>query len=137
MKVLNISYWLDIINFALVILIWLVQLIIYPSFAHIVEDEFISWHRKYVRTISTIVTPLMAAQMVLIIVLLNYRLTWAHICMLLSVLVIWVSSFSLSVPCHKKLSINGKDQTVIGRLVGTNWIRTLLWSAVFLLGILF
>ena len=134
---MNIPLWLDIINFGLVILIWLVQLIIYPSFAHIEKDEFLPWHRRYVRTISMIVSPLMLAQMVLIVIRLSYQLTRVNIFMLFCVIVIWISSFSLSVPCHTKLSRDGKDHVVIDRLVRTNWIRTILWTLVFLSGILF
>ena len=33
----------------------------------------------------------------------------------------------LSVPCHNALS-RGKDETVIRRLVITNWPRTFLWT---------
>jgi hypothetical protein len=45
----------------------------------------------------------------------------------LVVLFIWISTFTLSVPCHKKLSL-GKDSKTIDQLVKTNWIRTILWS---------
>lgn len=43
------------------------------------------------------------------------------------VLVIWLSTFLLSVPAHAKLS-SSKNAEVIDRLISTNWIRTVLWS---------
>lgn len=125
----------DIINFGLVVLIWLVQLIIYPAFASIAENEFASWHRKYVKTISFIVSPLMLAQMALVLRLAFTQPNLPNFLMLSGILIIWISSFSLSVPYHNKLLQSGKDQTVIRRLVLTNWIRTVLWTAVFLTGI--
>ena len=128
--------WFTIINFGLVVLIWLVQLIIYPSLAHISEADFISWHRRYVRTISIIVTPLMIAQMLLAAEMLNRDRNLPHMLIVLCIAIIWIASFALSVPCHKALQQHGKNQTVIHRLVGTNWIRTMLWSAIFLLGLL-
>ncbi len=43
------------------------------------------------------------------------------------VLLIWISTFLLSVPNHAKLA-KGKDDTHINRLINTNWIRTVLWT---------
>ena len=132
---MNITLLPDIINFGLVVLIWLVQLIIYPAFASIGENEFADWHRRYVKIISFIVSPLMLAQMALVLRLVFTQPDLPNFLMLSGILIIWISSFSLSVPCHKKLLQSGKDQSVISRLVLTNWIRTLVWTAVFLTGI--
>lgn len=132
---MNITLLPDIINFGLVVLIWLVQLIIYPAFASIGENEFADWHRKYVKTISFIASPLMLAQMALVLRLVFTQPGLPNFLMLSAIIIIWISSFSLSVPYHKKLLQSGKDQTVISRLVRTNWIRTILWTAVFLTGI--
>ncbi len=43
------------------------------------------------------------------------------------VVLIWLSTFTLQVPIHKKLQ-SGKDKTLIRRLLKTNWIRTVAWS---------
>ncbi len=132
---MNITLWLDIINFGLVVLIWLVQLIIYPSFAYIGEAEFGDWHRKYVNRISSVVIPLMLGQMLLVIRLVFLASGLSYLLMLSGIIIIWISSFSLSVPCHRKLQKNGKDQGVIKLLVQTNWVRTIVWTAVFVTGI--
>jgi len=132
---LEIVHWLNIINFGLVVLIWLVQLIIYPSFAHIDEAGFVNWHRKYVKRISSVAIPLMLAQILLVFRLVFLKSNLLDFLMLSGITIIWIASFSLSVPCHKKLQKRGKDQAVIKRLVQTNWIRTILWTAIFLTGI--
>jgi hypothetical protein len=41
---------------------------------------------------------------------------------------VWASTFLLQVPCHDRLS-RGWDEGVHARLVQTNWIRTVLWTA--------
>lgn len=46
----------------------------------------------------------------------------------IAVLLIWGSTFFLSVPCHSKLNL-GYQKEVIEKLVSTNWVRTLLWTA--------
>lgn len=134
---MNISRWLDLVNFGLVVLIWLVQVIIYPSFAHISRAEFVTWHKKYIKIISSVVSPLMLIQLAMILRLVLTRPNLPHYFMLSAVIIIWISSFTLSVPCHRKLQRTGWNLKMIGRLVRTNWIRTILWTVVFLTGIVF
>lgn len=129
--------WLNIVNFGLVVLIWLVQLIIYPSFEHVRDEDFSVWHRRYVRNITAIVAPLMITQLLLIILNLRNHPGPADMFILGCVIMVWLSSFTLSVPCHKQLQDGGKNEKIIRRLVRTNWIRTILWSGVFLTGVFF
>ena len=46
---------------------------------------------------------------------------------LVLVLIIWLSTSLLQVPCHRRLS-HGFSHAVHHRLVLTNWIRTIAWS---------
>ena len=129
------AQWLDIVSFGLVVLIWLVQLIIYPSLAHIDAAEFAGWHRRYMMRITVIVGPLMLAQAVLAVNAFLPAPDAAGLPVLAGIALVWLSSLLFSVPCHRKLRAGGKDPAVIRRLVRTNWIRTVLWTAVFLLGL--
>ncbi|MFT6745260.1 MAG: hypothetical protein ACJAR8_001821, partial [Bacteroidia bacterium] len=52
-----------IVDFGLVVLIWMVQLIVYPSFLFYKDTELITWHTKYTPRITKIVAPLMFAQL--------------------------------------------------------------------------
>jgi len=113
----------------LLLLIWLVQLIIYPSFRYTEEKEFILWHTRYMSIISLIVSPLILLQIgVELVHILNNDYRWMRILMILAVL---TSTFSLSVPNHRRLSRYGKDPLIISRLVLTNWLRTVFWSFLF------
>lgn len=119
-----------IVDSGLFVLIWLVQLIIYPSFLYTEEEHFVSWHNRYSGLIGLIVAPLMLVQVGVEITYVlqdDYRLL-----RFLMILVIWLSTLSLSVPCHSRLHKDGKNQLVIKRLVASNWIRTILWSLIFL-----
>ncbi len=119
-----------IVDSGLLILIWLVQLIIYPSFRYTEENQFVAWHGRYTALIGLIVAPLMFTQVgVEVAFFLRQDQRWNRI---LIILVIWTATFGLSVPCHNRLHRQGKELITLKRLVTTNWIRTLCWSLLFL-----
>ncbi len=121
-------------DIAMFTLIWLVQLVIYPAF-HVVErDIFVQWHARYTRNISLFVMPLMMAQGTTTVLLLARNPGTVALLELACLLAAWGVTFSLSVPCHKKLHETGRDEAVIARLIRTNWFRTAAWTAVMLLG---
>lgn len=115
----------------LLVLICLVQVIIYPSFDYLETENFKTWHIHYTRVISFIVVPLILLQ---IGVELYHALVAAEPRWWRALLigVVLIATFSLSVPCHKKLQSMGKSVVIIRKLVLTNWIRTLLWTILFL-----
>ena len=126
------SYLLPYANIALswglFILIWLVQLIIYPGFHKIPRESFTAYHRWYVVRISCVVLPLMTGELVLTIWWVlsdNYSSISVSVGSL--VLIVWLSTFALQVPIHNQLQ-RGKEDKLIRRLVATNWIRTAAWS---------
>ena len=123
-----------VVDAAMVVLILLVQLIIYPSFHAIGDDVFSSWHRKYVGTIGIIVIPLMLLQAGCIVVQLLEVADWETMLSAAALLGAWIVTFTLSVPCHRKLEHEGKDPETIGRLIHTNWLRTGCWIIVFAAG---
>ena len=115
-------------------LIWLVQLIIYPAFLHIERDVFVEWHERYTKNISFIVMPLMMAQAFTAIWMMYRNPVLVSALELFSLLAAWITTFTLSVPCHKKLHEIGRDTATVRRLIDTNWIRTAAWTVVMLLG---
>lgn len=124
-----------VVDFGLVIVLWMAQLIVYPSFRHVDADEFIEWHHRYTRLISLFVIPLLSGQALIIglQVLISPGVTTAVSAVLTAFC--WASTFLLSVPCHRELQRRGKRLAIIDRLVKTNMIRTIPWTAVFVLGI--
>jgi hypothetical protein len=116
------------ISWGLLILIWLVQLIIYPGFHRITRGAFAAYHRWYVIRISSIVLPLMSAELLLTVWWIRSD-DYSPVSVSAGVLVfiVWLSTFVLQVPIHNRLK-TGKDAKLIQRLVTTNWIRTAAWS---------
>ena len=58
-----------IVDFGLLVLIWIVQLIIYPSFLYYKSKNLMVWHQKYTERIAVIVLPLMLMQLAIAIYL--------------------------------------------------------------------
>lgn len=131
----NPNQWLDMVNFGLVVLIWLVQLIIYPSLAHVDTEEFRGWHRHYMQLISAIAGSLMMAQLALAVLVFLTAPDVSTLLILAGIAMVWASSLLLSIPCHTALRRDGKNPAVINRLIRTNWIRTVAWTGIFLLGL--
>jgi len=117
------------ISWGLVVLIWIVQLVHYPSFHYIDPAKFINFHAHHSRSITVIVMPLMLAELA-ISFFLAYRSGFASVETLALVMVIgiWLSTFLIQIPLHNQLS-TGNDGAVVTKLVNTNWIRTFLWTA--------
>ena len=116
------------ISWGLLVLIWLVQIVIYPGLERIPSAGFKNYHRWYVTRISIVVLPLMLSEETITIgwLILNDSSLYAEISALM-VVIIWLSTFTLQVPIHQRLQA-GKDESRIRRLVNSNWIRTIAWS---------
>lgn len=122
-----------LVDFGLVILIWMTQLVVYPSFTYFAEQDLVSWHQKYTGMISVIVMPLMLAQVVLHGYNLWGEFNWLELIICLLIAGAWAHTFLIAVPLHNKI---GSEQHVLvaaDQLVRVNWVRTFIWSAVFVL----
>lgn len=116
------------VSWALVGLIWVIQLVHYPTFSYVDNSDFLKFHAHHSNSISIIVLPLMLIELALAIYL-AYQGQWnfAALIPLLFVLLIWASTFFIQVPLHQKLG-QRKDLILIQKLVSTNWIRTIFWT---------
>ncbi|MCB1184256.1 hypothetical protein KDM41_12545 [bacterium] len=126
--------WLDLVNGAMAVVIWLVQVIIYPSFAYLPVDRLLVWHARYTRAISFFVVPLMLGQLALLApgVL---RGEPAATAMAALALLAWGVTFKFSVALHRRLAAGQDPLGAAALLVRTNWPRTVLWTAVFVVGL--
>lgn len=124
-----------LIDFGLVILIWMVQIIIYPSFLFYNSDSLSNWHSIYTGKITVIVAPLMIAQIVLAAYLLVSASTYSasEIIALSLIAINWFLTMLVFIPLHQKIDQSpGHIETQI-KLVQYNWVRVLLFCAVFLI----
>jgi hypothetical protein len=112
-------------------LIWCVQIVHYPLFAHVGKDGFAAYEAAHSSLITLVVGPPMLLELATAGLLLFFRspairLSEAIIGALL-VAVIWLSTMFLQVPQHSILS-SGFDAAAHQFLVSSNWLRTVAWS---------
>lgn len=113
-----------ILNAALVGLIWTVQLLIYPGFHYVDRKNYRSFQIFHMKAITPLVAPLMIFE--LIISFYNSYI-YANYFSTVFLMVIWSTTFFISVPIHEKLLVN-KDEKLINKLIKTNWLRTIAWT---------
>lgn len=124
-----------IIDFGLLILIWMVQLLIYPSFLYYPKEQLITWHKRYTPSIAVIVGPLMVIQLGIGIYQLfnnHFLIYWVY---LILVVIVWILTFLIFVPLHGKINDRSFHESVPKKLVLNNWYRTILWTLVFILSL--
>ncbi|WP_430908898.1 hypothetical protein [Maribacter sp. 2-571] len=119
-------------DFGLVVLIFMVQLIVYPSFLHYSSQALLQWHEKYTKSISRLVVPLMFGQLAILLFRSIGTPSYPAFASLVLVIAVWWLTFARFVPMHHAISKGKGDTAVLQRLVQLNWWRTFLWSAIFL-----
>jgi hypothetical protein len=119
-------------SLALTGLIWCIQVVHYPLFAAVGRDEFTRYEADHARLITLVVGPLMLVELAAALWLAAVRpagvpawMAWTGLAL---VAAIWLSTAAIQVPCHAKLAA-GFDAEVHARLVSSNWIRTVAWTA--------
>jgi hypothetical protein len=120
------------VTLTLVGIIWFVQVVHYPLFALVGREHFARYHRAHGRFTTMVVAPLMLVEAAAAIggmMLAPMRLSPAvSVTALALLLVVWLSTFGLQVPMHRRLA-GGFDAAAHRRLVTTNWVRTCAWTA--------
>lgn len=125
-----------VIDFGFAVLIWAVQLVIYPSFKYYNPDNLTKWHRSYTSRVAYIVLPLMLTQLVITIIKAWYQSNLISIISLVVVLILWLLTFLVFVPIHQKIDNESASSTHLDELVSKNWNRTILWTFLFLLSLI-
>lgn len=122
----------------LLVLIWLVQLVIYPSFGFYSFSSLKKWHEVYTGRITLVVLPLMLSQLILscwLVLIYNWGIL--HVINAVLVILTWLSTFITFVPLHQKIDLNNKNVKIyVKKLINYNWLRTCLWSIIFLLSLI-
>ncbi len=113
-------------------LIWMVQVVHYPLFAKVGPEQFVAYQTSHQSLTTFVVGPPMLIEFLTAVLLIWYRPTGVPgglIYAALAVLVVvWLSTAFVQVPCHEKLT-RGFDVATYSQLVVSNWIRTIGWTA--------
>ncbi|ETW99929.1 MAG: hypothetical protein ETSY1_13155 [Candidatus Entotheonella factor] len=112
--------------------IWFVQIVHYPLFSQVGEAAFSLYETQHTRLTTYVVAPAMLIELVT-----GLWLLWPGVTKVLPVQVwlgigllaiVWLSTMFVQVPLHNLLT-QGFDAAAHDKLVSTNWLRTLAWSA--------
>jgi DMSO reductase anchor subunit len=128
--------WRPIVDFGLVVLIWMTQLIVYPGFTYYSDSDLLHWHTDYTTAITLIVGPLMLAQGVLHAFAFIRTRHWTNGLSISLLLLVWIHTFAFAVPLHAELVTSTTPLQTAAELVAINWYRTILWTLVFVLSLL-
>jgi hypothetical protein len=123
-------------DFGLLVLIWMIQLIVYPSFLYYKTENLVVWHRRYTPLIGGIVAPLMVLQLGIAIYQITILFSFFNVINLVVVVIIWASTVSQFVPIHSNISKGRVSEKMLLSLVKKNWLRTILWTLLFILSVL-
>lgn len=109
--------------------IWVIQLVHYPSFRFTDREKYVSFQIFHMRNISFIVVPIMILEFLSGLLLVLYHSNHESLLRIsfILLLIIWLVTALFFAQIHQKLS-KGYDETLVRNLVSLNWIRTLLWT---------
>ena len=109
--------------------IWVIQLVHYPSFRFTDREKYVSFQIFHMRKISFIVMPVMVLEFLSGLLLVLYHSNHESLLRIsfILLLIIWLVTALFFAQIHQKLS-KGYDETLVRKLVSFNWIRTLLWT---------
>jgi len=126
----------SLLDFGMVVILWLVQLVIYPGFLTCEVSRLVEWHKTYTRRVAWVIIPIMFTQLPLVGWLTFENGRWSDLFALIAIVACWAFTFGVSVPLHRKMDAGDTSRETLHALVATNWPRTILWSAAFCLGVL-
>ena len=112
--------------------LWFVQIVHYPLFAFVGPSQFALYEQRHANATGYVVAPVMLFELAasLALAYITRHTVYAILgnTALALTLLVWLSTFTLQVPCHNRLS-RGFDPRIHLRLVRTNLIRTAAWTA--------
>ena len=108
-------------------IIWVIQLLHYPTFHFIKENDYVEFQHFHMQRISFIVVPVMIIEILSGFMLVYYFRSNLFILCLTILLVIWLITFAFFTKLHQSL-LGGYDKIIVDKLVQINWSRTVLWS---------
>ncbi|MFO0872514.1 MAG: hypothetical protein U0575_00895 [Phycisphaerales bacterium] len=114
-------------------LIWFVQVVHYPLMGVVPDAASSAYSRAHQRRTTWIVGPVMLLEAGSAILLFwvphgEFNATPMRCIGIALLALVWISTFAVQVPLHARLA-SGSGTSVIRRLVATNWLRTVAWTA--------
>ena len=117
-----------VLDVGLLVLIWMIQLIVYPSFLFYTAKELIAWHKMYTKAIALIVIPLMLGQLGIAIYQVFLVQNTYTLTSIILVVFLWGITLLKFAPMHQQISEGNTHEKLLKKLVQNNWVRTLIWT---------
>ena len=122
-----------VLDVGLLVLIWMIQLIVYPSFLFYTAKELITWHKMYTKAIALIVIPLMLGQLGIAIYQVFLLQNTYTLTSIVLVVFLWGITLLKFAPLHQQISEGNTHLQVQKKLVQMNWMRTIVWTILFVM----
>ena len=109
--------------------IWVIQLVHYPSFHFVELKQYTTFQRFHMARISYVVIPAMLTELftLILVVISMDQIDILVLASAILLIFIWLMTAVFFSGVHQKLTL-GYDQTTVDKLVKLNWGRTLLWT---------
>ena len=113
----------------MVAIIWIVQILHYPTFLFIDKKQYTEFQQFHMKKISYIIIPIMIVELfsglgILFLIQKGQILFYGSLALLV---LIWMLTGLLFTKYHSELSKKYNQETIL-QLIRFNWIRTLLWT---------
>ena len=125
----DVALMIHIISTSIMVgVIWVIQLVHYPSFKYVNESDYIIFQKYHMSNISNIVFPVMFTELITALIILFFgEKSLFFVLSLICLFLIWVMTGVLFTKYHSILK-EGKDLMIIEKMIKANWIRALLWT---------
>jgi len=127
---LDFLYKIHIVSTSIMVgVIWIMQLVHYPSFSFINIEDYKSFQEFHMKRISLVVIPAMTIELtsgILIFWIYQTNNIFFNVS-LFCLFFIWFLTAILFSKMHQKLTL-GYQISIVTKLVNLNWLRTLSWT---------
>ena len=113
----------------MVAIIWIVQILHYPTFLFIDKERYTEFQQFHMNKISYIIIPLMLVELIsgLSILFTIENIQFSFYVSLSLLILIWLITGLFFTKFHSELSKKFSHNTIL-RLIRLNWIRTVFWT---------
>lgn len=113
----------------MVAIIWIVQILHYPTFLFIDKERYTEFQQFHMNKISYIIVPLMLGELIsgLSILFTVENIQFSFYVSLSLLILIWLITGLFFTKFHSELSKKFSHNTIL-RLIRLNWIRTVFWT---------
>ncbi|MEO1436770.1 MAG: hypothetical protein AAFV80_14625, partial [Bacteroidota bacterium] len=105
-----------LLDFGCVVMIWMVQLVVYPAFLYFAKADLFRWHERYTGLVTLVVFPLMTGQLIVFGLQFWQMINWYTLLSGIIIAGLWGSTFLYFVPLHGTITLEHYDPLKVKQL---------------------